>query len=89
MKSSGLKQANTELAKYPKLFHEADKKAAVLEEKNRFRISQEIISLACVTVGGVVLGWVPSFWNSQHSLSLLAVGVVLVLCGVLAKFIKS
>jgi hypothetical protein len=85
-----LEDDNTELAGYRSRFHEADKKSAILEQKHRVSISQEVISMSCITVGGAALGYAPSIWSVQPTGSLsLAFGVVLVLGGIVAKVVKS
>ena len=85
-----LEEDNTELGGYRSRFHEADKKAAVLQQKQTISIAQEIISLSCITVGGAALGYAPSVWSSQPTGGIaLAFGVVLVMGGIIAKASKS
>ena len=85
-----LEGENTELAGYRSRFHEADKQSAILAQKHRVSISQEVISMSCITVGGAALGYAPSIWSVQPTGALsLAFGVVLVLGGIVAKVVKS
>ncbi|KQV51334.1 hypothetical protein [Duganella sp. Root336D2] len=85
-----LEEDNTELAGYRSRFHEADKKSAILEQKQATSNAHEIISLACVTVGGAALGYAPSVWSSQPTGGIaLAFGVLLVISGIVAKAVKA
>lgn len=85
-----LEEDNTELAGYRSRFHDADKKAAILQQKQTTSIAHEIISLSCITVGGAAIGYAPSVWASQPTGGVaLAFGVVLVLGGIVAKAVKS
>lgn len=85
-----LEDDNTELAGYRSRFYEADKKAAILEQKHTASIAHEIISISCITVGGAAIGFAPSVWSTQPTGAIaLAFGVVLVLGGVVAKAVKS
>lgn len=85
-----LEEDNTELAGYRSRFHDADKKVAVLQQKQTTSIAHEIISLSCITVGGAALGYAPSIWSSQPTgFIALAFGVVLVFGGIVAKAVKS
>ena len=85
-----LEEDNTELSGYRGRFHEADKKAAILEQKGKISIAHEIISLSCITVGGAALGYAPAVWENQPSgyISLIF-GAVLVVGGIVAKAVKS
>ncbi|WP_157604943.1 hypothetical protein [Rhizobacter sp. Root16D2] len=86
-----LDRENTELAGYRNRFHDADKMAAILQEKQNISISHEIVSIACVTIGGALLGYAPSVWPAQPTTGAvaLAFGGVLVLGGIIAKAVKS
>jgi hypothetical protein len=85
-----LEEENTELAGYRSRFYDADKKAAVLNQKQNINGAHEIISLACITIGGAALGYAPSVWSSQPTGAIsLIFGLVLVVAGILAKAIKS
>jgi len=84
-----LEEENTELRGYRSRFHEADKRAAILEQKGRTAVSREIIVLGCITVGGAALGYAPAIWKSPPTGHLcLIFGVVLILCGVAAKAVR-
>ena len=85
-----LERENNELMEYRSRFHDADKRAAVLEQKNTIRTSQEVLSLACITVGGAALGYAPSLWvfHQPSTYMFFAFGLVLVLGGIAAKVVK-
>ena len=68
---------NDELGDYKEQFHEADKKVAVLKEKNKTHLATQIISGGCFTIGGVLLG---------HGISEPSDGRIIV-CGALVLII--
>jgi hypothetical protein len=81
-----LEEEKTELAGFRSRFYDADKKVAVLEQRQKISLAQEIVSLACLTVGGAALGYAPSVWSSQPTGAIaLGFGIVLVLGGIIAK----
>jgi len=81
-----LEEEKTELAGFRSRFYDADKKVAVLEQRQRISLAQEIVSLTCLTVGGAALGYAPSVWSSQPTGAIaLGFGIVLVLGGIIAK----
>ncbi len=86
-----LEEDNAELAGYRTRFHEADKKAAVFEQKLNVSRSQEIVFGICTTLGGAALGFAPSVWSEASSTGpiVLAAGVILIICGVIAKAVKA
>lgn len=78
-----------ELASFRNKFHESDKRAAILEEKFRGKISTEIIHVACITVGAAALGYAPSIWQTQPMAWMSTIfGVVLIIAGLAAKAVK-
>lgn len=85
-----LEDDNTELTGYRSRFYEADKKAAIFEQKHTVSIAHEIISVSCITVGGAALGYAPAVWATQPTGAIaLVFGTVLVLGGIIAKAVKS
>ena len=85
-----LEEENGGLATFRGRFHEADKKAAVLEQNGKASVAYEIISLTCITVGGAALGYAPAVWTAQPSGYIaLGFGAILVAGGVAAKAIKA
>lgn len=85
-----LESEHGELSGFRTRFHDADKRAAILEQKNSINIGQEIISTACITVGGALLGYAPSVWANQPTgvLSLIS-GAILVVLGIVAKVVRA
>lgn len=78
-----------ELSSYRPKFHDADKRAAVLDEKFKTKISIEILHVGCITVGAAALGYAPNIWTVQPTAWMVAVfGVVLVIAGLAAKAVK-
>lgn len=76
----------TEQSQYRTRFHEADKRASVLEEKLKRWGATEIVHGLCLTAGSVLIGYAPAVWNSGHvGYVLLAIGSTLVVGGVIAK----
>lgn len=86
-----LEQDNTDLSSYRGKYHEADKRAAVLDQKLRASTSQEIVFGTCSTLGGAALGYAPAVWNASTSTGqiVLAAGIVLIICGIVAKAVKA
>ena len=83
-----------ELREYVKHFHEADKRAAVLEEKLRTSNAFETLSSVGMTVGGAIVGLAPLFWESSHlpnsyGTAALCIGLILISGSAVAKFIKQ
>lgn len=78
-----------DFSSYLSKFHEADKRAAVLEEKFKGKISADILQTGCLTVGAAALGYAPSITTGQPSAWMVAIfGVVLVIAGLAAKAVK-
>ena len=78
-----------ELSSYRPRFYDADKRAAILEEKFKGKISVEILHIGCITVGAAALGYAPSIPTGQPSAWMVAIfGVVLVVAGLAAKAVK-
>lgn len=72
-------------------FHRADKQVAVLEEKSKIVVSQEIISFMASALGGAAMGFFPSVWATPGGGGglALAVGLGLLVAGVVAKVVRS
>ncbi len=80
-----------ELGTVQTLFHAADKRAAILEQKLNVSISQEIVFAICTTLSGAALGFAPSVWSESNATGpfVLSAGVVLLICALIAKAKKS
>ncbi|MGB9072507.1 MAG: hypothetical protein WCC22_07520 [Terriglobales bacterium] len=74
---------------YIERYHEADKRAAVLEEHLKSNTGMEIMFAVGLTIGGVCIGWAPTLWDgSSKGPIALAIGVVLVVGSGVAKAFK-
>lgn len=81
-----LKEENRALESVNNDFHRVDKDLAVLKEKQKRNVRDEIISGSCLAVGAASLGYAPSLWEHQPAgWVLIAFGIVLTICGILAK----
>jgi len=79
-----------DLKGYVTRYHDADKHAAVLEEKLRTHKALEIVFGVGVGLGGVIIGFVPTLWNSQPiGIIALAVGALLIAGAIAARVAKQ
>jgi hypothetical protein len=83
-----LERENAELFGYRERYHEADKTSAILREQQKTNLSADIVFTAAITLGGVLLGLLQSVSNPTTSRKLLGLGVLMVVVGVAAKFIR-
>jgi hypothetical protein len=75
---------------YVTRFHDADKRAAVLEEKLRTQTALEVACGVGIGLGGAIMGLAPSFWNSQPLGYLtLLVGFLFIVGAAIARVIKQ
>lgn len=77
------------LRAYEDRFHDADKRAAILEEKLRRQSAFDILFSVMVGLGGAILGLAPLFWSDQPKgwLALL-LGLALILGSTAGKVAK-
>ena len=87
-----LEKADTEceeLKVYVEKFHDADKRAAVLEEHTKTVVSIEIAFGIGVGLGCAIIGLAPSFWKQQpQGLLCLFVGGLLVIGAFVVRIVK-
>lgn len=84
-----LDNERSDLMAYRRKFHEADKRAAILEERFKGKIALEVIHVSCITVGAAALGYAPSIWAQQPTAWIMAIfGVILIAAGIGAKAVK-
>jgi hypothetical protein len=77
------------LGEYVERFHEADKRAAVLEEKLRTNTALEILFAVGIGMGFVILGLAPYFWDATlRGPAALCVGAVLIVGSVVGRVVK-
>lgn len=73
------------LESFVERYHEADKRAAVLEEKLK---TNAIIDIS-FTLGGLILGLVPTFWDgTAKGPVVLAAGFILVFYSSMARIVR-
>lgn len=53
------------LRAYVERFHEADKRAAVLDERLKTNTGMEIMFAVGLAVGGALIGWAPTLWDGS------------------------
>lgn len=74
---------------YVERYHQADKRAAVLEERLRTHTAVEILFGVGISVGSAIIGFVPSLWDaSAKGPVALALGVLLVGGASIARIVK-
>lgn len=87
-----LERAETQcemLQTYVERFHEADKRAAVLEVAARGEKAIEILFGVGVGLGGTIIGFAPSLWQSGNIGPIaLIIGAVLVIGAVVARTVR-
>jgi hypothetical protein len=83
-----LERENAELFGYRERYHEADKTSAILREQQKTNLSADIVFTAAITLGGVLLGLLQSVSNPTTLRELLGLGVLMVVVGIAAKFIR-
>jgi hypothetical protein len=77
------------LGSYVERFHDADKRAAILEERERTQTAIEVLFGVGVGLGGGIMGVAPAFWSNQPAGWLaLVLGFLLVVGASVARIIK-
>lgn len=78
------------LSIYVDRFHEADKRAAVLDEKLRTQTALDVFFGVGVGLGGAIMGLAPQFWQHQPNGALaLVVGLCLIFGAAAGKVIRK
>lgn len=85
-----LEKDNGSLSDYQTSYYEADKKVAVLNEKLKTNIAQEVTFGVCLTIGAALIGFAPSLWlpDKPHGWVSVALGVILIIGGIASKVVK-
>jgi hypothetical protein len=73
---------------YKDKFHESDKQGAILSEKLKYSNSHEILYSFCLAVGSAIMSLAALFPFNEKGWIFLVVGLLLLIGGVLSKFIK-
>ena len=86
-----LEKEKEEYKHYMELFHEANRKVAVLEQQSRTALALDTIAFGgCLTVGGSVIGLSHGLWSHQpFGWIVLVAGVVMLLLGIAAKVVSA
>ena len=71
-----------------KNFYEVDKAKAVLEEKMKTHNSQEILYSFCLSIGSAIMGLSSLVKINETGWIFLVVGGLLIIGGILSKFVK-
>jgi hypothetical protein len=79
---------NGELVVYRDRFHESDKACAVLREQQKRDLATDIVFTAAISLGGVLLGLLPSIQNRAAFWGLLCIGILMAITGIAAKFVR-
>lgn len=84
-----LEKEKFELSEYQDKYYEAEKRAAILDEKVRKSVSQEVMFAVSLTVGAASLGYAPSAWTAQPTGYIaIAFGLVLIAGGIASRMVK-
>ena len=87
-----LQRADSEcdlLSGYVTRFHDADKRAAVLDERLRTQTALEVAFGVGVGLGGAIMGLAPGLWTTPpYGTLAFAVGLLLMLGAIVARVIK-
>jgi hypothetical protein len=85
-----LEKENGKLSDYQDSYYEAEKKSAILSEKLKTSVAQEIIFGVCLTIGAALIGLAPSLWSPDkpHGWASIALGVILIIGGIASKVVK-
>jgi hypothetical protein len=74
---------------YVDRYHQADKRAAVLEEKLRTQTALEIFFGVGLALGGAIIGLAPLFWDQTFKGPIaLTIGMILVLGSAVGRIVK-
>ena len=77
------------LESFVERYHEADKRAAVLEEKLKANAMIDISFTVEMAVGGLILGLVPTFWDgTAKGPIVLAAGLIFFVYSVIGRIVR-
>jgi hypothetical protein len=79
-----------ELRAYIERYHEADKRAGILEERLKPARAVEVFFGVGVGVGGIIMGLAPVFWTQQpQGIISLVLGALLVIGSVIGRLVRG
>jgi hypothetical protein len=70
------------------MFHTVDKEKSILEEKLKTNKAQEVLYSFCLTSGSIIIGLSKIVWNQGLGGIFLALGLFLIIGGLVTKIIK-
>jgi hypothetical protein len=78
------------LKSFVTLYHEADKKAAILSEKLLMNTTIEVFFGVGVGLGGTIIGLAPFLWGSkpEYGLITVLVGVCMIIGSTVGRMVK-
>lgn len=79
----------SELITIEKNCHQIDKEKAILEEKLKSHTAIEVLYSFCLSIGSALLGLASLFEIEKHGWIFIVAGCVLIIGGILSKFIKG
>lgn len=85
-----LEKETEKLGGYQDRYYGAETKAAVLNERLKVHVAQDVIFGVCLTVGAAILGLAPSLWlpDKPHGWISIVLGLVLIIGGIASKVVK-
>lgn len=84
-----LEQDNVDLSGFQEEYYKADKKAAVLTEKLKANVAQDVAFGVFLTVGAALMSFAVPLWVHQpFGLVSLSIGSILVIGGIICKVVR-
>ena len=83
-----LRNKMSDLSDLKDKYYSKDKEKAIVDEKFKTSVSQEILYSFCLTSGSVILGISNIVWSDGYGSLFVAVGILLILGGIISKAIK-
>lgn len=84
-----LERESSELADFRDRFYDADKRAAIILEREKKSISGEVIFGVCLSVGAAAVGYAPAVWSTPPQGPIaLVFGAVLMIGGIVSRLVK-
>lgn len=85
-----LDEENGALVEFRDKYYDLKADLAVAKQKENQGQAAEVISSACIALGGAALGYVPAVWGNQRLSAVLAIviGLVLIVAAIVAKVVR-
>jgi hypothetical protein len=85
---TSLKESNLLNISIRESFHSVDKEKSILEEKLKTNKAQEVLYSFCLTSGSIIIGLSKIVWEQGLGGIFLAIGLFLIIGGLITKIIK-